>query len=283
MASDDDKDKMIATLQRQLAAVTIGDEGFKTPFYKQFMKDPQGMAKDTDKLKRDGSNFVEWRSSINSSLLLVFPDINCFLNDKSNFDNLLKHEKLAVCHHLKTSIDQGLFLSIKGDECSGKELLQLLETECYGSSCSWYLELTRKMLDIIQLTDPEQSIIKWNDICAAAMESKLLIDQILGLLIQATVPPPSQYQADLFHQNIQAILDREDNIAGYRLTIQVTREELGKLKRMGKFIDDSIYVAKAILVILLKELDYQTNHLHFTIHHTPPQNAEKTVNNIVDP
>ncbi|KAI8443851.1 hypothetical protein BY996DRAFT_6517169, partial [Phakopsora pachyrhizi] len=60
----------------------------------------------------------------------------------------------------------------------------------------------------------------------------------------ATIPPPSQYQADLFHQNIQAMLYREDYIAGYGCTTQVTREELGKLKQMGKAVDDSIYITK---------------------------------------
>ncbi|CAH7673315.1 hypothetical protein BY996DRAFT_6451989 [Phakopsora pachyrhizi] len=208
MASDDDKDRMIANLQWQLAAATIGDDSFKTPFYKWFMKDSQGVAKDTNKLQRDGSNFVD-------CLLLAFPNNNCFPNDKNNFDNLLKHEELAVCHLLKTR-----------DECSGKELLQLLETECYGTLRSQYLELTRQMLDMSQLTDKEQSITKWNNICAVTMESKLSIDQMLGLLIQATIPPPSQYQADLFHQNIQAILDRKDHIAGYRRATQVIREEL---------------------------------------------------------
>ncbi|KAI8461002.1 hypothetical protein BY996DRAFT_6530487 [Phakopsora pachyrhizi] len=186
MTSNDDKDRMIANLQWQLAAATIGDDSFQTPFYKWFMKDPQGVAKDTDKLQRDGSNFVD-----------------------------------------------------------GKELLQLLETECYGTLRSKYLELTRQMLDMSQLTDPEQSITKWNNICSATMESKLSTDQMLGVLIQAKIPPPSQYQADLFHQNIQAILDREDHIAGYRHTTQVIREKLGKLKQMGKSVDDLIYVAKA--------------------------------------
>ncbi|KAI8458222.1 hypothetical protein BY996DRAFT_6411090 [Phakopsora pachyrhizi] len=137
MASDDDKDRMIANLQQQLAAATIGDDSFKTPFYKRFMKDLQGVAKDNKKLQRDGSNFLEWRSSLNSCLLLAFPDNKRYLNNKNYFDNLLKHEEMA------------------------------------------------------------------------------------------------------------AILDREDHIAGYRRTMQVIREELGKLKRMGKSVDDSIYVAKA--------------------------------------
>ncbi|CAH7667034.1 hypothetical protein PPACK8108_LOCUS1407 [Phakopsora pachyrhizi] len=170
MASDDDKDIMIESLQQQLSGATIGEDSFKTPFYKQFMKKSQGMAKDTNKLQRDGFNFVEWGLSLNSSLLLAFPDNKRFLNDKNNFDNLLKHEEITVCHLLKTSIDRGLLLLIQGDKCSGKELLKLLKTECYGSSHSWYLELTRKMLDMNQLTDPEQSITKWNIICAATME-----------------------------------------------------------------------------------------------------------------
>ncbi|KAI8443040.1 hypothetical protein BY996DRAFT_6428310 [Phakopsora pachyrhizi] len=105
MNSDNNKDCLIATLQRQLAAVSMHpDNPENTPFYKRLVKDPRAVGQVAVQLKDNGSNFDDWHCDINSIIQLASPPcVSNFLNDKVHFTVLSENEDLIVQHLLKAS------------------------------------------------------------------------------------------------------------------------------------------------------------------------------------
>ncbi|CAH7670912.1 hypothetical protein PPACK8108_LOCUS5659 [Phakopsora pachyrhizi] len=87
--------------------------------------------------------------------------------------------------------------------------------------------------------------IKHNEIGAAFLDLKLSDDAILGLFFESIVKGPNTVEANLFHQNVQAILNKENKVPTSRKTMQVIRVEYGKIKRSAGTFDDPITVSRA--------------------------------------
>ncbi|KAI8444305.1 hypothetical protein BY996DRAFT_6426082 [Phakopsora pachyrhizi] len=137
MSSNNDKDCLIATLQQQLAATSVQSDNLEgTPFYKQLVKDPCTVGQAAIQLKDNRSNFDKWQSNINSILQLAFPHASNFLNDKTNFTNLTQNKDLIVQHLLKASLNQCLYIVLKGLNNSCASIVAALEKDCYGTTRS---------------------------------------------------------------------------------------------------------------------------------------------------
>ncbi|KAI8444635.1 hypothetical protein BY996DRAFT_6527194 [Phakopsora pachyrhizi] len=79
-----------------------------------------------------GSNFDKWQSDLNEVLQLAFSNVQNFLNLKSNFNILTKHEEVIIQKLLKSSIDKSLHVALKGSDDSFSSILNALEGEFYG-------------------------------------------------------------------------------------------------------------------------------------------------------
>ncbi|CAH7688220.1 hypothetical protein PPACK8108_LOCUS23156 [Phakopsora pachyrhizi] len=102
--------------------------------------------------------------------------------------------------------------------------------------------------EVVVQTEPDRILKEWNEIGAAFLDFKLSNNAILGLFLESTVKGPNTVEANLFHQNVQAILNKEDKVPTFRKTIQVIWVEYRKIKHSAGTFDDPIAASRAAVI-----------------------------------
>ncbi|PLW10221.1 hypothetical protein PCANC_19930 [Puccinia coronata f. sp. avenae] len=185
-------------------------DGNDTPKYsfhmKSFLKDPMqlhgSIHSDVEYLKFNGKNFTTWERQLNTTLEFVFHKDD-FLN-KNGWGLLNPDHKPSVTILLRSSVDKVLSSAVVGGK-SPCEIYKMICNRC--KRCDWQhkLNIVNRLGDFLtaeQQPSKAYFLQHFQEFFVEIQQKRIDVDELLGLILQSLVKPPSNVDKHAFRNNL---------------------------------------------------------------------------------
>ncbi|PLW40517.1 hypothetical protein PCASD_08858 [Puccinia coronata f. sp. avenae] len=181
-----------------------------TPKYsfrmKNFLKDPMALHRsihsEISYLKFNGENFTHWERQLNTTLEFVFHKDD-FLN--SNGWSLLDHDQRpSVTILLRSSIDKVLSTAVSGGK-TPKEIYKLICDRCKRCDRQNKLNIVNQLGNFVASERQSSNSIflqQFQDFVIELKQKKITVDELLGLILQSIIKPPTSSDENAFRNNL---------------------------------------------------------------------------------
>ncbi|PLW19705.1 hypothetical protein PCASD_13171 [Puccinia coronata f. sp. avenae] len=185
-------------------------EDTDTPKYsfhmKNFLKDPMALHRsihsDIEYLKFNGENFTAWERQLNTTLKFVFHKVD-FLN-KDGWPLLNPDQRPSVTILLRSSIDKVLSTAVTGGK-TPSEIYKLICDRCKRCDRQHKLSIVHQLADLTtseRTTSNSHFLQQFQEFYVEIKQKNINIDELMGLILQKIVKPPSNVDKHTFRNNL---------------------------------------------------------------------------------
>jgi hypothetical protein len=177
-------------------------------------------------LKFNGENFTSWERQINNTLNFVF-HTNNFLND-DNWHLLNLDHQPSVIILLQSSIDKVLSTAVVGGK-TPSAIYKLICNRCKQCDRQHKLNVVSRIKELLSTKrQPTNALYiqRFQEFFVKLQQKKILLEELLGLLLQTFVQPPTSSDVNAFRNNLNHRLNTLTTTPSFdRICQEITQVE----------------------------------------------------------
>jgi hypothetical protein len=144
-------------------------------------------------LAYDGSNYQLWEDALDGTLQHAFSVTESVIEKTNGFKNITTEENNAITALIKNTIVKPLRNNINSvGEKQAHTMYAILKTKCQRSDRRHKVDLLTKLVELVNDAMPadEFTISKWSNLMSDLTQSKMSLNEAIGILLQSSFKPP---------------------------------------------------------------------------------------------
>jgi hypothetical protein len=167
-------------------------------------------------LAYDGSNYQLWEDALDGTLQHAFSITESVIKKTDDFKNITAEENNAITTLIKNTIVKPLRDNIISvGKKNANKIFTILKTKCQWSDRRHKIDLMSKLIELVNdsTASNEFTILKWANLVSELTQSKMSLNEAIGILLQSNFKPPIGIDKKTFEfsvdQNLNEMLDYE--------------------------------------------------------------------------
>lgn len=204
---------------------------------KKFFEDPVAVHNTMNPkkvtLSFDGSNYSQWEAAVDRTLRRALRRDNSFLNDPTAFNHLSRDHQESITILIRNTIDNTLLSIVEGSGTKdAQSLLELLKKKCSKTNWRYKLAIIDRFINAINDKSGVDDlwVSGWHKIIANLKRVNVSLDELYGLIIQASAVAPNGVDLQNFEYAVSQSLADARNTPTYTEVSTVIQSCANKLR-----------------------------------------------------